>query len=139
MRQPYPVRPRNKYGAPDDVTTDHGWIHSNLQIFGSRLPEVAQAFKTDNPFNALNFKEDDVTQSIAKWDARPCKLDDSYLVSWESYLHPPTAFCEHLAQSFNLHVMMEHTLPNKPYMPRQYFNWNKPIPQHHLPKLPEGE
>lgn len=134
MRISYPIRARNKYGAPDDVTTDHGWVHSNLQIFGTRLPEVAQAFKTDNPFNALNYEEDDVTRSIEKWYARPCKLDNSYLISWESYMHPPVDFCNHLADNYGLHVMMEHTLSSKPLMPRQYFNWHKPIPTYHLPK-----
>lgn len=138
MRQPYPVRPRNKYGAPEDVTTDHGWVHSNIQLYGGRIAEVAAAFKGTDPFASLGYKEDAVTISIAKWHARQCQVDDSYLISWESYKQPPSAFCEHLSTQYNLHVMMEHTLPNKPYMPRQYFNWNKPIPQHYQPKLPEG-
>lgn len=134
MRQPHPVRPRNKYGAPEDIATDHGWVHSNIQLYGGKIADVMAAFKTDDPFTALGFKEDAVTISIAKWHARPCQVDDSYLISWESYLSAPFSFCEHLANTFDLHVMMEHTLPTKPRMPRHYFNWHKPIPTYHLPK-----
>jgi hypothetical protein len=123
-----PLRPLNKYGAPEDIATDHGWVHSNLQIFGARVPEIVQAFKTDDPFTALGYREEDTTRSIAKWYARPCKLDDSYLISWESYLHPPREFCNHLATNFNLNIRMEYTQNIKPLMLKEYFNWHKPIP-----------
>ena len=138
MRQSHPVRPLNKYGAPEDLTTDHGWVHSNIQVYGDKIPVLVQAFNTDNPFDALGFTEDDVTRSIAKWSARPCKIDNSYLISWESYLQPPRNFCAYLADKYGLHLMMEYTQPVKPRMPREYFNWHKPIPTYHLPTLPEG-
>ena len=133
MRNPHPIRPRNKYGAPEDITTEHGWVHSNLLLYGTRLPEISLAFQTDDPFSTLNYKEDSVTQSIAKWYARPCKLDNSYLVSWESYLQPPREFCMHLASTYDLHIMMEYTQAVKPHMPREYFNWHKQVPTYHLP------
>lgn len=128
MRQPRPVRPRNKYGAPEDVTTDHGWVHSNIQLYGTRTADVATAFKTDDPFKALGFTEDAVTTSIAKWHARPCQVDDSYLISWESYQHPPYKFCDYLANDMNLHVMCEYTQPVSPKMLKYYVNWHKQIP-----------
>lgn len=127
-----PIRPLNKYGMPDDIAQDHGWVHSNIQMYGSRLPEIVSAFATDDPFNALGYDEDDVTISIAKWYTRPCKTDNSYLVSWESYKQPPRQFCTYLASTYDLNIKMEYTLDTKPLMPKEYFNWHKPIPQHHI-------
>lgn len=127
MRQPNPVRPRNHYGAPEDITTDHGWVHSNIQVYGAKVPEVSMAFQTDDPFRALGFTEDSVTTSIAKWHARPCQVDDSYLISWESYQHPPYKFCDYLGNGMNLNVMCEYTDPVKPKMHKYYVNWHKPI------------
>jgi len=134
MRQPYPIRPRNKYGAPEDVAEDHGWTHNNLQIYGTRLSEIHDAFLTDDPFTALGYQEEDITRSIATWYARPCETDDSYLISWESHMEPPRAFCRYLADTYGVHVMMEYSQRIKPRMPREYFNWHKPIPTYHLPK-----
>lgn len=128
MRQPHPVRPRNKYGAPEDVTTDHGWVHSNIQLYGGKIADVMAAFKTDDPFTALGFKEDAVTISIAKWHARPCQVDDSYLISWESYLAPPIKFCEFLGTELGLSVRCEYTQSANPKMLKHYTNWHKPIP-----------
>ena len=122
-----PLRQLNKYGVPEDIAEDHGWVHSNLQLYGSRIPDVASAFKTDNPFNALGFQEDDTTTSIAKWHARPCQVDDSYLISWESYLQPPYQFCDYLGNTLGLNVMCEYTDPIKPKMHKYYVNWHKPI------------
>jgi hypothetical protein len=127
-----PLRPLNKYGVPDDVATDHGWVHSNIQIFGDQIPDIAKAFKTDNPFDALGYTEEDTTRSIAKWYARPSKLDNSYLVSWESYLQPPREFCKYLAETYSLNLKMEYTQAVKPEMLKEYFNWHKPIPTYHL-------
>jgi hypothetical protein len=127
-RVSYPIRPLNKYGAPEDVATDHGWVHSNLQIFGTRIPEIVQAFKTDDPFTALGYEEEAITRSIAKWYARPCKIEDSFLISWESHSKPPSEFCNFLATKYNLNIRMEYTQSFKPLMLKEHFNWHKPIP-----------
>lgn len=130
QRIPHPVRPRNIYGAPDDLTTDHGWVHSNIQLYGSRIPDVAKAFSTDNPFQSLGYKEDSTTTSIAKWHARQCQVDDSYLISWESYQHPPYKFCDFLGTDLGLNVRCEYTDPVKPKMHKYYVNWHKVIPNY---------
>jgi len=132
MRSPHPVRPRNKYGGAEDLTTDHGWVHSNIKMYGEKVHEVSMAFQTDDPFKALGYKEDAVTTSIAKWHARPCQVDDSYLISWESYTQPPYAFCDYLGTELKLNVRCEYTDPVKPKMHTYYVNWHKAIPTYHI-------
>jgi hypothetical protein len=127
-RTPYPIRPRNKYGGAEDLTTDHGWTHCNLQIYGEHIPQVAQAFDSEDPFAALGYTEDATTRSIEKWYARPCELDDSYLISFECLGFPPIDFVNYMSQTYGLHIMCEYADPVKPKMHKHYANWHKPIP-----------
>lgn len=127
MRVPYPIRPRNKYGGPEDVTTDHGWTHCNLQIYGEHIPLIADAFDQQDPFTALGYPEDSTTRSIEKWHARPCQTDDSYLISFEVLGFPPIDFINYLSHSYGLSIMCEYADPVKPKMHKYYVNWIKPI------------
>jgi hypothetical protein len=127
MRVPYPIRPRNKYGGAEDLTTDHGWTHCNLQIYGDKVHEISMAFQSDDPFKALGYTEDATTRSIEKWYARPCKNDDSYLISFEVLGFPPIDFLNYLYESYGLSIKCEYTDPVKPKMHKHYVNWTKPI------------
>ena len=89
-RTPFPIRERNWLGGPVDVMNPK-WVHQNLQLCGQAIPTIAAAFATNDPFAALGYEEDKFTHSIEKWFARPCQIDDSYLISYETFLEPATA------------------------------------------------
>jgi hypothetical protein len=125
-RVPFPVRERNRLGGPVDVKNPQ-WVHQNLQIYGDAIAKVAEAFSTDDPFAVLGFVEDEYTRSIEKWSARPCQVDDSYLISYETYQQPALAFCEFLATVYGLQVCCECSLPFKPKSQMHYMNWKRDI------------
>ena len=78
-RVPFPIRERNWLGGPVDIKNPN-WAHQNLRIYGDAISKVASAFATDDPFTALGYAEDQFTRSIEKWFARPCQVDNSYLI-----------------------------------------------------------
>ena len=125
-RTPFPIRERNRPGGPVDIKNPK-WVHQNLQIYGDASPTIAAAFGTDDPFNALGYPEDPFTRSIEKWAARPCQVDDSYLISYETYLEPATAFCDFLAGKYGLQVRCEYILPFKIRAKYRYANWRKVV------------
>jgi len=125
-RTPYPIRERNWLGGPTDIK-DPKWVHQNLQIYGDAIPLVAAAFATDDPFTVLNYPEDTFTKSIEKWFARPCQVNDSYLISYETFMEPATAFCDFLAKSHGLQVRCEYILPFQIRARYYYANWKKAV------------
>ena len=90
----------------------------------------AAAFATDDPFTALGYPEDQFTRSIEKWAARPCQVDDSYLISYETFLEPATDFCDFLASQYGLQVRCEYILPFKIRAKYHYANWKKRVVQY---------
>ena len=128
-RVPFPVRERNWLGGPVDIK-DPKWVRQNLQIYGEAIPTIAAAFATDDPFAALGFVEDEYTRSIEKWSARPCQVDDSYLISYETFIQPATAFCDFLASAHGLQVRCEYILPFKIRARYYYVNWKKAVKQY---------
>ena len=125
-RTPFPIRERNWLGGPVDVKNPK-WVHQNLQIYGEEIPTIAAAFGTDDPFAALGYQEDPFTRSIEKWAARPCQVDDSYLISYETFLEPATDFCDFLANQYGLQVRCEYILPFKIRAKYHYANWKKRV------------
>ena len=125
-RTPFPIRERNWLGGPVDVKNPK-WVHQNLQMYGEEISRVAAAFITDDPFTALGYAEDQFTRSIEKWSARLCQVDDSYLVSYETFMEPATAFCDFLASAYGLEVRCEYILPFKPRARYHYANWKKAV------------
>ncbi|MGA1254188.1 MAG: hypothetical protein ACO3WN_10225 [Burkholderiaceae bacterium] len=125
-RTPFPIRERNRLGGPVDIKNPK-WVHQNLQIYGEAIPTIAAAFATDDPFTALGYPEDPFTRSIEKWAARPCQVDDSYLISYETYLEPAKAFCDFLADQYGLQVRCDYTMPGRVRAQRHYANWKKDI------------
>ena len=125
-RAPFPIRERNWLGGPVDVKNPQ-WVHQNLQIYGEAIPKVAAAFATDDPFAALGFVEDEYTRSIEKWSARLCQVNDSYLISYETFMEPATTFCDFLASSYGLQVRCEYILPFKDPGAYQYANWKNAV------------
>ena len=125
-RTPFPIRERNWLGGPVDIKT-HEWVHQNLQLYGDAIQKVAAAFATEDPFAVLGYVEDQFTRSIEKWAARPCQVDDSYLVSYETFMEPATAFCDFLASAHGLEVCCEFILPFKGRARYHYANWKKKV------------
>jgi len=123
-RTPFPIRERNWLGGPADVKNPK-WVHQNLQLYGQTIATIAAAFATNDPFAALGYQEDEFTHSIEKWFARPCQIDDSYLISYETFLVPATTFCDFLATHYLLQVRCEYMLPFKIQARYHYANWNK--------------
>ncbi len=130
-RIPYPIRERNWLGGPVDIKNPK-WVHQNLQLVGQAIPQVADAFALEDPFTALGFKEDATTQSIEKWVARPCQVDDSYLISYETFIAPATAFCDFLATNLGLEVRCEYIMPFEIKARYYYANWKRPIRRYDL-------
>lgn len=128
-RVPFPIRERNWLGGPVDIK-DPKWVHQNLQIYGEAIPTIAAAFGTDDPFTELGYPEDPFTRSIEKWAARPCQVDDSYLISYETFMKPATAFCDFLASVYGLQVRCEYILPFKIRARYHYANWKKSVKQY---------
>lgn len=128
-RVPFPIRERNWLGGPVDIK-DPKWVHQNLQVYGDAIPKVAAAFATDDPFTALGYAEDQFTRSIEKWSARPCQVDESYLISYETFMEPATAFCDFLASVYGLQVRCEYILPFKIRARYHYANWKKAVKQY---------
>jgi len=128
-RVPFPIRERNWLGGPVDIK-DPKWVHQNLQIYGEAIPTIAAAFGTDDPFTELGYPEDPFTRSIEKWAARPCQVDDSYLISYETFMEPATAFCDFLASAYGLQVRCEYILPFKIRARYHYVNWKKAVKQY---------
>jgi hypothetical protein len=128
-RTPFPIRERNRLGGPVDVKSPK-WVHQNLQIYGQAIPTIETAFGTDDPFTALGYPEDSFTRSIEKWSARPCQVDDSYLISYETYLEPATAFCDFLASQYALQVCCESIRPFKTRAKYHHANWKKRVVQY---------
>jgi hypothetical protein len=128
-RTPFPIRERNWLGGPVDVKNPK-WVHQNLQIFGEAIPTITAAFGTADPFTALGYPEDPFTRSIEKWAARPCQVDDSYLISYETFLEPATDFCDFLANQYGLQVRCEYILPFKIRAKYHYANWKKRVVQY---------
>ena len=128
-RTPFPIRERNWLGGPVDVKNPK-WVHQNLQIYGQAILTIAAAFGTDDPFTALGYPEDPLTRSIEKWAARPCQVDDSYLISYETFLEPATDFCDFLASQYGLQVRCEYILPFKIRAKYHYANWKKRVVQY---------
>jgi len=125
-RVPFPVRERNRLGGPVDVKNPQ-WVHQNLKIYGDAIAKVAEAFSTDDPFAALGFVEDEYTRSIEKWSARPYQVDESYLISYETYQQPALAFCDFLANALGLQVRCTYTMPGRVRAQRHYANWKREI------------
>jgi hypothetical protein len=128
-RVPFPIRERNWLGGPVDIK-DPKWVHQNLQIYGEAIPTIAVAFSTDDPFTALGYAEDEFTKSIEKWSARPCQVDESYLISYETFMEPATAFCDFLASAYGLQFRCEYILPFKVRARYYYANWKKAVKQY---------
>ena len=128
-RVPFPIRERNWLGGPIDIK-DPKWAHQNLRIYGDAISKVASAFSTDDPFTALGYAEDQFTRSIEKWFARPCQVDNSYLISYETFMEPATAFCDFLARVYGLQVRCEYILPFKTWARYHYANWEKAVKQY---------
>jgi hypothetical protein len=128
-RTPFPIRERNWLGGSVDVKNPK-WVHQNLQIYGYAIPTIATAFGTGDPFTALGYPEDPFTRSIEKWAARPCQVDDSYLISYETFLEPATDFCDFLASQYGLQVRCEYILPFKIRAKYHYANWKKRVVQY---------
>ena len=128
-RVPFPIRERNWLGGPVDIK-DPKWVHQNLQIYGDAISRVAAAFATDDPFTVLGYTEDQFTISIEKWFARPFQVDDSYLISYETFMEPATAFCDFLASVYGLQVRCEYILPFKIRARYHYANWKKAVKQY---------
>ena len=125
-RTPFPIRERNWLGGPVDIK-DPKWVHQNLQLYGQAIALVARAFATDDPFSVLGYPEDAFTKSIEKWFARPCQVDDSYLISYETFKEPATAFCDFLASAYGLEVRCEYILPFNIRARYHYANWKKAV------------
>lgn len=125
-RVPFPIRERNWLGGPVDIK-DPKWVHQNLQIYGDAISRVAAAFATDDPFTVLGYTEDQFTISIEKWFARPFQVDDSYLISYETFMEPATAFCDFLASVYGLQVRCEYILRFKIRARYHYANWKKAV------------
>jgi len=125
----FPIRERNWLGGPVDIK-DPKWVHQNLQIYGDVISRIAAAFTKDDPFAALGYAEDQFTKSIEKWSARPCQVDDSYLISYETFMKPATTFCDFLASSYGLQVRCEYILPLKIRARYHYANWKKAVKQY---------
>jgi hypothetical protein len=125
-RTPFPIRERNWLGGPVDIKNPK-WLHQNLQVYGEAIPLIAAAFATDDPFAALGYSEDPFTRSIEKWSARPCKVDESYLISFESHEAPAIAFVDFLAAKFGLEVMCEYTGTSEHKSGVHYANWKRRI------------
>jgi hypothetical protein len=125
-RVPFLIRERNWLGGPVDIK-DPKWVHQNLQIYGDAISRVAEAFATNDPFMALGYAEDQFTKSIEKWSARPCQVDESYLISYETFMAPATDFCDFLASVYELQVRCEYILPFKIRARYHYANWNKRV------------
>ena len=128
-RVPFPIRERNWLGGPVDIK-DPKWVHQNLQIYGEKVPKIAAAFGTDDPFTKLGYPEDPFTRSVEKWAARPCQVDDSYLISYETFMEPATAFCDFLASVYGSQVRCEYILPFKIRARYHYANWKKAVKQY---------
>jgi hypothetical protein len=125
-RVSFPIRERNWLGGAVDIK-DPKWVHQNLQIYGEAIPTIAAAFGTDDPFTELGYSEDPFTRSIEKWAARPCQVDNSYLISYETFMEPATAFCDFLASAYGLQVRCEYILPFKIRARYHYANWKKAV------------
>ena len=95
-----------------------------------RKEGIAEAFATDDPFTALGYTEDEQTRSIAKWYARPCRVDNSYLISYESHGGAALAFAQFLADQFKLEVECDYTAPVGMKSGKFYANWSRPIYQY---------
>ena len=128
-RVPFPIRERNWLGGPIDIK-DPKWAHQNLQIYGEAIPTIAAAFGTDDPFTKLGYPEDPFTRSIEKWAARPCQVDDSHLISYETFMEPAAAFCDFLASVYGLQSRCEYILPFKIRARYHYANWKKSVKQY---------
>jgi len=128
-RVPFPVRERNWLGGPVDIK-DPKWVHQNLQIYGAVIPTLAAAFATDDPFAVLGYIEDDVTRSVEKWSARPCKVDDSYLISFESHGAPAIAFTDFLGTKYGLEMICEYTAPVGLKSGTHYVNSSRRVEQY---------
>lgn len=125
-RTPFPIRERNWLGGPVDIKS-HKWVHQNLRIYGAAIPTIAAAFATQDPFKILGYVEDDVTRSIEKWSARPCKVDESYLISFESHAAAAIAFVDFLAAKYALEVCCEYSAPVGLRSGVHYANWKRRI------------
>jgi hypothetical protein len=125
-RTPFPIRERNWLGGPVDVKNSK-WVHQNLHIYGAGIPTIAAAFATDDPFDMLGYVEDDVTKSIEKWSARPCRVDDSYLISFESFAAAAVAFVDFLALEYELEVCCEYSAPVGLRSGVHYANWRRRV------------
>lgn len=128
-RVPFPIRERNWLGGPVDIKNPN-WAHQNLRIYGDAISKVASAFATDDPFTALGYAEDQFTRSIERWSARPCQVDHSYLISYETFIEPAKAFCDFLASVYELQVRCEYILPFKIRPRYHYVNWKKVVKQY---------
>lgn len=128
-RIPYPIRERNWLGGPIDIKNPK-WVHQNLQIYGAEIPALRSAFVTEDPFAALGYEEDEQTRSIEKWSARPCQVDDSYLISYETYRAPALAFVDFLAAKLGLEIKCEYFAPVGLKSGTHYANWRKPRPRY---------
>ena len=128
-RESFPKRQYNSRGGPVDIA-NHKWVHQNLRLYGTAMAVIAEAFATDDPFTALGYTEDEQTRSIAKWYARPCQVDDSYLISYESHGGAALAFAQFLADQFKLEVECDYTAPVGMKSGKFYANWSRPIYQY---------
>jgi hypothetical protein len=128
-RESFPKRQYNSRGGPVDIA-NHKWVHQNLQLYGDATTLVAKAFSTDDPFAALGYAEDIQTRSIAKWYARPCQVDTSYLISFESHGGAALAFAQFLADQLKLEVECDYMAPVGMKSGKFYANWSRPIYQY---------
>ena len=128
-RESFPKRQYNSRGGPVDIA-NHKWVHQNLRLYGTAMAVIAEAFATDDPFTALGYTEDQQTRSIAKWYARPCRVDNSYLISYESHGGAALAFAQFLADQFELEVECDYTAPVGMKSGKFYANWSRPIYQY---------
>ena len=123
-RDSFPKRQYNSRGGPIDIA-NHKWVHQNLRLYGTAIKAIAEAFQSDDPFKALGYVEDEQTRSIAKWYARPCQVDASYLISFESHGGPALAFAQFLADKLMLEVECDYTAPVGMKSGKFYANWSR--------------
>lgn len=125
-RESFPKRQYNERGGPVDIA-NHKWVHQNLRLYGTATAIVADAFATDDPFTVLGYEEDEQTRSVAKWYARQCQVDTSYLISFESHGGAALAFAQYLSDQFGLEVECDYTAPVGMKSGKFYANWSRPV------------